>query len=274
MRVLLACPGCHRSYDATGMPLGGQFHCRCGEVLRVQAPQGHEAAVVRCSSCGGPRQQGAQRCSYCGADFTLHAQQLDTVCPHCLALVPHQARFCHSCGSPLVVDEKLGSPSPWHCPVCGPQAMLLSRSLGQKKVSVLECQRCAGMWLSHQALEHLVEQAAQEAHPVPPETVKPVASPAQPQPGPRYRRCVECGQIMVRRNYGRRSGVIVDVCGRHGVWFDCEELHKVLRWIRSGGRAQPLLNFPDSAPAPTSQGPDDRSWTLGTWLDVFRVLFE
>jgi hypothetical protein len=39
---------------------------------------------------------------------------------------------------------------------------------------------------------------------------------------------------MVRRNFGRTSGVIVDLCGSHGVWFDAQELAHVLRWIRSG----------------------------------------
>lgn len=40
---------------------------------------------------------------------------------------------------------------------------------------------------------------------------------------------------MNRRNYGRKSGVIVDVCSRHGIWFDLHELDSLLRWIRQGG---------------------------------------
>jgi Zn-finger nucleic acid-binding protein len=39
-------------------------------------------------------------------------------------------------------------------------------------------------------------------------------------------------------NYGRRSGVIIDVCKKHGVWFDADELAHILDWVRSGGLAE------------------------------------
>ena len=41
--------------------------------------------------------------------------------------------------------------------------------------------------------------------------------------------------MMYRRNYGRRSGVIIDLCKKHGAWFDADELPRILNWIRSGG---------------------------------------
>jgi Zn-finger nucleic acid-binding protein len=44
--------------------------------------------------------------------------------------------------------------------------------------------------------------------------------------------------MMYRRNYGRRSGVIVDICKDHGIWFDADELPRILAWIRSGGQAK------------------------------------
>ena len=37
---------------------------------------------------------------------------------------------------------------------------------------------------------------------------------------------------MRRINFGRRSGVIVDVCNAHGTWFDPGELAAVLRFVR------------------------------------------
>ena len=42
---------------------------------------------------------------------------------------------------------------------------------------------------------------------------------------------------MNRQNYGRRSGVIVDVCSKHGIWFDAHELDRVVGWVREGGLA-------------------------------------
>ncbi len=40
---------------------------------------------------------------------------------------------------------------------------------------------------------------------------------------------------MQRKNYGRKSGVIIDICARHGMWFDLHELEELLGWLRAGG---------------------------------------
>lgn len=43
---------------------------------------------------------------------------------------------------------------------------------------------------------------------------------------------------MTRRNYARRSGVIIDFCAQHGVWFDADELARILEWVRLGHLAE------------------------------------
>jgi Zn-finger nucleic acid-binding protein len=40
---------------------------------------------------------------------------------------------------------------------------------------------------------------------------------------------------MTPTQFSRRSGVIVDVCRQHGVWFDRDELQRIIEFIRSGG---------------------------------------
>jgi hypothetical protein len=40
---------------------------------------------------------------------------------------------------------------------------------------------------------------------------------------------------MNRTNYGRISGVVLDVCKDHGLWFDQDELRQVLAFIDGGG---------------------------------------
>ncbi len=52
-----------------------------------------------------------------------------------------------------------------------------------------------------------------------------------------YRKCPACQHSMLRKNFAKISGVIVDVCGRHGTYFDSGELEDVLDFIRSGGLA-------------------------------------
>lgn len=54
-----------------------------------------------------------------------------------------------------------------------------------------------------------------------------------------YLRCPECDTLMTRRNFGLRSGIIVDICPGHGVWFDHGELEAVMRFVRAGGLQEP-----------------------------------
>jgi Zn-finger nucleic acid-binding protein len=61
----------------------------------------------------------------------------------------------------------------------------------------------------------------------------------------RYGWCPHCGQVMTRTVFGRRSGIVVDVCREHGTWLDHGELDCVLTFVRSGG-----LQRDRPAPAP------------------------
>ena len=57
----------------------------------------------------------------------------------------------------------------------------------------------------------------------------------QVESGLRYLPCPKCGQLMNRLNFAHRSGVIIDICSRHGVWFDRDGLQHIIEFIRSGG---------------------------------------
>ena len=50
-----------------------------------------------------------------------------------------------------------------------------------------------------------------------------------------YIPCARCGKLMVKKNYRHISGVIIDECGRHGVWLDNGELEKIRHFILDGG---------------------------------------
>jgi Zn-finger nucleic acid-binding protein len=238
-RCLVACAACTRQYDATGFAAGSRFHCSCGAVIAVPRFRANDAAVVRCSSCGAPRQRGAPACAACGGDFTLHEQDLHTLCPSCMARISDRARFCHHCATPIVSHGEVGERTKLACPACGRRHKLASRKLGQAAVTVLECVRCAGLWLRREAFEIVAERARDRA--LPPQVFQEVeADPAARQPRPAgeraaYRRCPDCSGLMHRRNFGRHSGVIVDTCRDHGLWFDLQELDAVLRWVRESG---------------------------------------
>ncbi len=244
LRLLLACDDCGRQYDATNHSVGSRFHCSCGEIISVPRAQPHDASVVRCSSCGGPRGAGERQCRYCESDFTLHEKDLHTMCPECMARISDSAKFCHHCATPITPQGSAGEPSEHDCPKCEDDSKLSSRLLGERRISVLECETCAGLWLDRGVFEVLEQRAQQKA--VMGDTFSRLAlnsaQDTKRSPGQRfYQPCPICKKFMHRKNYGRGSGVIIDVCTQDGIWFDHGELDNIVRWIKSGGLTKSKL---------------------------------
>ena len=239
MRCIVACPACKRQYDAVGYAAGSRFHCACGEVVEVPRFRAHDADVVRCSSCSAPRAKGTASCEHCGADYTLHERDMHTVCPSCMTRVSDRAKYCHHCATPIVVQGEVGKPTKLGCPACGQKQKMHGRSFGDPPLSALECPRCAGLWLDAATFRILAERARDETvsdpsmddanHRAPGSDVAPSKT------GGFYRSCPDCRKTMNRRNFGKRSGVVIDACKEHGMWFDATELGAVLSWIRRGG---------------------------------------
>lgn len=237
MRRIVKCHICARRYDASKKQPGYRFHCRCGEALEVQTAKSHTAEVVCCSACGGPREKGAKQCIFCHSDFTIHDRDVDTVCPNCFARVSDRAKFCCQCGSSMSAEDVAGSKTEFNCPVCGDKSKLVSRKLSENGVNVQECPFCAGLWMGHQVFTQLRDRVRGKS--TQPREVFHVSAKmkrGKRPDGPRYRHCVDCGKMMNQQTYGRGSGVIIDICRKHGIWFDADELHEIVQWISKGGR--------------------------------------
>jgi Zn-finger nucleic acid-binding protein len=235
MQLIITCPQCRRQYDGTNRPAGKRYRCSCGAALEVPHLRPAESAVVRCSSCGAPREAAAASCRYCAADFTLHEQDLDASCPRCQARVSSKASFCHSCGTKVALRTGLTA-TELPCPACAGGRKLVRRQLGETDAALFDCEVCGGIWVEKQVFDVLADRARTDTLPdlsLRPAGRKPPA--AVPAAGPFYRGCAQCGARMNRRNWGEKSGVIVDVCHHHGVWFDLDELDRLVRWLRTGG---------------------------------------
>ncbi|HEY1537294.1 MAG TPA: zf-TFIIB domain-containing protein, partial [Polyangiaceae bacterium] len=50
----------------------------------------------------------------------------------------------------------------------------------------------------------------------------------------RYRKCPACGEPMQRKNFAGASGVVLDVCPEHGLWFDRGELATIMTFAATG----------------------------------------
>lgn len=190
--------------------------------------------MVRCSACGAPRTGAATACDRCGSSFTLADRDLQGTCPACLTRVGRASRFCPACGTAIRTAPATATDRT--CPACGPSARLTRRPL-DGGFARDECERCAGLWLDAGAFRELVARAESFASGLhgPAERAGPDPAEGTGTRGPMYRPCVSCGTLMQRQNYGRRSGVIIDVCRDHGAWFDAHEIARILDWVRAGG---------------------------------------
>lgn len=93
-----------------------------------------------------------------------------------------------------------------------------------------ECPRCGGIFVSREALAEILCRAEIGGALAPP----PPRAPSMLDEV-RYVPCPLCHASMNRANFGKVSGVIVDVCAKHGTWFDAGELTRVVAFAASGG---------------------------------------
>jgi Zn-finger nucleic acid-binding protein len=106
-----------------------------------------------------------------------------------------------------------------------------------RKTGVLgyaECSRCAGLFLSNEVFEAVTEEADARTTARAVEGEKPSGPEKAPQSF-HYRKCPSCSGLMARRNYGAGSGVILDICGKHGIFLDRGELTAVVGFLEKGG---------------------------------------
>jgi Zn-finger nucleic acid-binding protein/ribosomal protein L40E len=182
-----------------------------------------EGQVLRCSGCGASVPPDAPQCPYCQA-------QLATVaCPACFALAPLSASHCPACGTKLA-SRPVGLPDGAPCPAC-------ARPLAASRVGDLDaqaCLACGGLWLDRAVFEALGKSRERQGA-VLGALPAPAAPPVIALEPVVYRPCPSCSQRMNRVNYAKRSGVVLDVCKAHGLWFDQDELRRLLAFIDRGG---------------------------------------
>ena len=192
-----------------------------GRVCHCAVPR-DEARSIVCPGCGGSMAVGSRACPYCGSTVATCR------CAACLAWNLAGAMHCQSCGRSLAASvERAGVAPTFPCPRCN--SRLCAREYGD--LSVEECDPCGGLFLSPATMERLV--AARDL----PTSLR-LALPKRElkrETAVRYILCPECGKSMNRQAFGRISGVVVDVCKNHGVWFDGGELAEVIRFVEQGG---------------------------------------
>ncbi|HEX4684249.1 MAG TPA: zf-TFIIB domain-containing protein [Gemmatimonadaceae bacterium] len=186
---------------------------------------------LNCPTCGAPASSlDATSCGYCGSILTTVS------CPSCFGVMFAGMDYCPRCGAKAARVVATDA-APLKCPGC--RSTMQSVAIG--RTSMHECPSCASMWLDAETFTQLCTTREDRGAVVAFTNVNKETSVAPKGAGTaapvpvRYVACPVCKKIMNRQNFGRRSGIVIDVCKGHGVWFEANELNAALAFIDSGG---------------------------------------
>ena len=181
------------------------------------------AEALNCPNCGAAVASDHSLCEFCKTRLKTMA------CAKCFGLMFVGSRFCDHCGAiaaPIEVslEEKAGD-----CPRC--RVALEQNRIGQ--TSLRSCTKCDGVWLQAATFEAICAEREKQSAVLgflDRRTLR-----GTPMTKINYVPCPDCGQLMNRSNFAQASGVIVDICKHHGVWFDADELPAIIGFIQKGG---------------------------------------
>ena len=232
---LVACSNCKTQYDVSQI-VAAEITCRCGEKIATRALDGVDAKVHRCGSCGAQVGADAPSCEYCGSEIIRDTRKLSLICPECYGRNSESSRYCTACGVAFRPEEIEVEGHELPCPDCG--CLMPPRAIGG--VGINECPQCNGLWVPDNRFDHLIAQACEAARKVESDLTGLSKKPRRSGGNPYrarvvYRKCPICDALMQRRNFQKRSGVIVDRCHEHGTWLDADELEQIAGFIIEGG---------------------------------------
>jgi len=233
--MIVECPGCRSRYDVGGRPPGTRARCRCKTVFVLPEPE-RSAGVLQCPQCAAAVGVGDTRCGFCDAELLVRA------CPRCFARIFHGSEHCRHCGAKVEVPaaaDAAGEATPRMCPRCRHRAPVRLEGRLVDDYLLDECTACHGIYVDVATLERLLsdrrEVSAIGAAGLAWDGSGPAVAPPSRPAGPMYVKCPDCDGLMNRVNFGRISGVLVDVCRPHGTWFDADELPRIIEFVRAGG---------------------------------------
>lgn len=253
----MRCPVCSAELQAA-FP-GASIACVCGHRVEVLGAAVAARMAARSSSMpsahgGGPYRSPSTSqepelsaaCPFCGNE----CPPMVRICPHCdvrlenvrcqrcFSLQPPGAFACARCGHALQLEPLLDATDA-PCPRCNHP---LEVAPGDDK-RTHECPRCGGMFVPRDVFAEIMTAAEiggalRDVAAVALDTRLRTGGPRGLLADVRYLPCPLCHASMNRVNFGKVSGVIVDICQAHGSWFDAGELTRVVAFVAAGGFAK------------------------------------
>lgn len=183
-----------------------------------------QAETLNCPNCGAAVSSDAPQCQYCTSRLATVA------CPSCFGMMFKGNKHCPRCGTAAAAVLAASLPAR-NCPRCRVemQAVVVGET------AVRECSRCVGLWVDVVSFEKICADREQQAAVLGGATAAASHAASDVASKVSYVPCPECSKLMNRINFARCSGVIVDICKGHGIWFDRDELSRIIEFVRGGG---------------------------------------
>ena len=167
--------------------------------------------MPRCSGCNAPIAPETPTCPYCGF---RNAVDLDIISGSTTE-TPEGVRICPNCNVKLKTVDIGESGSHFYIEVC---------------------ESCGGMFFDNGELEAILDDKVRGVHHVShQELSRLISKPLDSTLKVVYRKCPICSDIMNRKKFGEKSGVVIDICNHHGVWLEAGELTRLVEWKKAGG---------------------------------------
>lgn len=265
---LLSCQSCRRQLNVTALSPGELVRCACAELLTVGEARDVQVRGLFCSRCGATVTPRDEACAHCSAELSRADRSESLLCPGCFCRLPDDSCHCKACGIRLRATALQPLPHSGTCPCC--EGTL--RHWVDDEWELVECSQCGGMWVPHEIFDLLRHRAVRDLE-APPQlggepdsalTLEESRSAGHPLARKAYVPCLTCGELMLRRQFklgAHNSRIVLDVCHKHGTWFDRDELHGVLGFVAKLRDASPWFEArlshaapPPAAPRPPSTG--------------------
>lgn len=163
-------------------------------------------------------------------------------CGSCGAPLPPKSNICRYCETVNDTDlrgvgrpQRADAASERICPRC--DKALVAMWIGDRGFEIDRCDGCMGIFFDPGELERLLDRAVSNVGGADVERIRTLIEEEAPaDPAVRYVPCPVCRELMNRKNYATRSGVIIDWCKKDGVWLDGGEVGQLLKWVKAGGK--------------------------------------
>lgn len=178
--------------------------------------------ALNCPNCGAAVADESISCNHCRSRLKTMS------CSSCFGMIFEGSKFCPLCGAKAVSTNIFDEKKSGKCPRCKVNLQLIEVN----EIKLAECERCEGVWSDVETFETICANRENQAA-ILKKFDEILHHPKYGQV--RYVPCPTCQQLMNRSNFAKISGIIIDSCKNHGVWFDANELPTIIEFIRKGG---------------------------------------